>query len=74
MKKKPTWSQLQQDKKRKSAIRSALLSAATEKIERLWSASMHPDSGFTPAERKAIAAAEHQIRSITGGWLSRRLA
>lgn len=69
-----TWTKAQQEKKRKAAIKASLLAAATEKIERLWSASMQPDSGFTPAERKAIAAAEHSIKSIKGGWLTRRIA
>jgi hypothetical protein len=69
-----SWAKVQQEKKRKAAIKAALLAAATEKIERLWCASMLPDSGFTPAERKAINAADHAIRSIKGGWLTKRIA
>ena len=72
MKRKASWSKLQQEKKRKAAIKASLLAAATEKIERLWTASMQPDGGFSPAERKAIATADHAIRSIKGGWLTRR--
>lgn len=67
--KKQSWAQRDQEAKRKKAIKASLLAAATEKIERLWSASVSADSSFTPAERKAIATAEHAIRSIKGGWL-----
>jgi hypothetical protein len=74
MKGKQSWKQIQQQKKRTAAIKASLLARATEDIERLWSASMQPDSGFTPAERKAIESAGHHIRSIRGGWLSRRIA
>ena len=69
--KKPTWSQLQAQKKRTAAIKASLLAKATEGIERMWSVSLQVDSGFSPAERKAIATASNAIRSIKGGWLGR---
>lgn len=72
MKARKNWTQLQQEKKRKAAIKAALLRAAREKIDRLWAASTAPDSGFAPSERKAISAADHALRAIEGGWLTRR--
>lgn len=70
---KATWRQREDERKRKAAIKAALLRAAREKIDRLWAASTAPDSGFAPGERKAIAAADHALRAIEGGWLTRRI-
>lgn len=72
MRRQVTWKQREEERKRKAAIKAALLRAAREKISALWAASTAADSGFVPSERKAISAADHALRAIEGGWLTRR--
>lgn len=62
------WKKREAAAKRAKLIKARLLSDATGAVERLWAADVPLDSGFTAAERKAIADASHSIRSIVGKW------
>jgi hypothetical protein len=58
--------------KKAKAAKAARLRDVSGKLDGLWTACNELDSGFTAADRKAVADASYAIRSITGGWINRR--
>lgn len=71
-KRKTEWQRKQDEAKRRAAAKSAMVSAATVKLDAMWAAANADGSGFCAEERKAIAEAQYALQSIRGGWLVRR--